>query len=161
MFYLGQRARNVRLMYRGIRVSAVAAVMLDGLVTVQCCRESINEDRFCSFIEQHLLPHLLPFNGVNPRSVVLLDNASIHHTNRPIELIQSVGAIVHFLPPYSPDLNPIEEMFSKVKTCLRENDFPIQSVDEKGVIDFIEAAFTTITENDIEGWYRHAGYIEQ
>lgn len=57
----------------------------------------------------------LPFNGFNPLSVVLLDNASIHHTTRPVELIQSVGALVHYLPPYSPDLNPIEEMFQKLR----------------------------------------------
>ena len=84
----------------------------------------------------------------------------MHHTTRPIELIQSVGAIVHFLPPYSPDLNPIEELFSKVKTCLRENDLPIQSANERGVMDFVEAAFTTITVDDIEGWYSHAGYMQ-
>ena len=115
-------------------MSAVAAVELDGLVSVQCSRDSINEDVFCDFLERHLLPYLLPFNGVNPRSVVLLDNASIHHTARPVELIQSVGALVHYLPAYSPDLNPIEEMFSKVKACLRENDEAIQKVDERGVL---------------------------
>ena len=128
-------------MCRGIKVSAVAVVALDG---VQCSRDSINEDVFCDFLERYLLPHLLPINGVNPRSVVLLDNASIHHTTRPVELIQSIGAPVHCSPPYSPDLNPIEEMFSKVKACLRENDAAIQKVDERGVTDFIEAAFSTV-----------------
>ena len=101
----GQPAKNIRLMCRGIKVSAIAGVAFDGLVTVQC---SINEDVFCDFVEKDLLPHLLPFDGVNPRSVVLLDNASIHHTRRPIELIQSIGAIVHFLPPYSLHLNPMK-----------------------------------------------------
>ena len=139
-------------------MSAVAAVALDGLVSVQCSRASINEDVFCDFLERYLSPYLLPFNGVNPRSVVLLDNASIHHTARPVELIQSVGALVHYLPAYSPDLNPIEEMFSKVKACLRENDEAIQ-MDERGVIDFVEAAFSTVCQEDIFGWYEHAGYI--
>ena len=88
------------------------------------------------------MPYLLPFNGVNPRSVVLLDNASIHHTARPVELIQSVGALVQYLPAYSPDLNPIEEMFSKVKACLREDE-AIQK-DQRGVIDFLEAACSTV-----------------
>ena len=68
----------------------------------------------------------MPFNGINPRSVVLLDNTSIHHTHCPIELIQSVGALVHFIPPYSPDLVPVEELFSKVKICLKENDETIK-----------------------------------
>ena len=157
---LGQRARNVRLMCRGLKVSAVAAVALDGFVSVQCSMQSVNEDVFCDFLERHLLPHLLPFNGVNPRSVVVLDNASIHHTQRAIELIQSVGALVHFLPPYSPDLNPIEELFSKVKACLRENDAAIQEIDQRGLTDFVEAAFSTVTEDDIFGWFRHAGYVQ-
>lgn len=146
-------------MCRGTKISAVAAVALDGFVSVQCSRDSVNEDVFCNFLERHLLPYLLPFNGVNPRSVVLLDNASIHHTTRPVELIQSVGALVHYLPPYSPDLNPIEEMFSKVKACLRENDVAIQIVEERGVTDFVEAAFSTVSQEDILGWYDHAGYI--
>ena len=133
--------------------------MLDGLVSVQCSRDSINEDVFCDFLEQYLLPHLLPFNGINSRSVVLLDNASIHHTTRPVELIQGVGALVHYLPLYSPDLNPIEEMFSKVKACLRENDAAIQKVDERGVTDFVEAAFSIVCQEDILGWYDHAVYI--
>ena len=70
---------------------------------------------------------VMPFNGINPRSVVLLNNASIHHTHRTIELIQSVGALVHFIPPYSPDLDPVEELFSKVKAFLKENDEAIQA----------------------------------
>ena len=118
----------------------------------------INVDVFCDFLERYLLPHLLPFNGVNPRSVVLLDNASIHHTARPVKC---VGALVHYLSPYSPDLNPIEEMFSKVKACLRENDTAIQKVDERGVFDFVEAAFSTVRQEDIFGWYDHAGYINK
>ena len=59
--------------------------------------------------------HLLPFNGTNSRSVVVLDNASIHHVTEVESLIEETGAIVIYLPPYSPDLNPIEECFSKVK----------------------------------------------
>ena len=55
------------------------------------------------------------FNGVNPHSIVILDNASIHHVQGIVEMINEVGALVLFLPPYSPDFNPIEEAFSKLK----------------------------------------------
>ena len=55
------------------------------------------------------------FNGVNPHSIVILDNASIHHVQGIVEMINEVGALVLFLPPYSPDFNPIEEVFSKLK----------------------------------------------
>ena len=54
----------------------------------------------------------MPFDGHNPHSVVILDNCSIHHIPEIVHMIQEVGALVHFLPPYSPDLNPIEEAFS-------------------------------------------------
>ena len=71
---------------------------------------------------------------------MLLDNASIHHVPRAISLIQSVGALVNFYPaPYSPDLNPTEELFSKVKAVLKENDYAIQSIGENCVIDIVHA----------------------
>jgi len=88
---------------------------------------SVDEEVFLDFLEKSVLPHLLPFNGVNPHSVLLMDNASIHHTDRVISLIQSTGALLHFIPPYSPDLNPIEECFSKVKAFLKEHDNEMQA----------------------------------
>ena len=66
------------------------------------------------FIQKYL-PHLLPFDGINCHSVVVLDNCSIHHIPEVAAMIEEVGAIVHYLPPYSPNFNPIEEAFSKVK----------------------------------------------
>ena len=101
----------------------------------------------------------MPFNGINPRIVVLLDNASIHHTRQPIELIESVGALVHFILPYSPDLDPIEELSSKVKACLKENDEAVQNADESAVVNFVHAAVSTATPDDCYAWFKHAGYI--
>ena len=72
-------------------------------------------------MEEHLLPQLQPFTGTNARSVVILDNAAIHHVDGIVELIQSRGALVQFLPPYSPDIMPIEELFFKVKSVLKAN----------------------------------------
>ena len=67
------------------------------------------------FVRDVLLPHLMPFNGINPRSVVIMDNASIHHVEEVINLIEiQAGARVLFLPPYSPDLNPVEGIFSQI-----------------------------------------------
>jgi len=94
-----------------------------------------------------------------PSSVVLMDNASIHHTSKAIELIQSVGALAHFIPPYSPDLDPIEELFCKVKACLKENDEAIQAADERAIVDFVRVAFSTVTPDKCYSWFEHAGYI--
>ena len=138
---------------------AIGAMAVDEVLDTYCTTGTVNEAVFCDFLERNLLPQLMPFNGINPRSVVLLDNASIHHTHRPIELIQSVGALVHFIPPYSPDLDPVEELFSKVKACLKENDEAIQAADESAVVDFVRAAFSTATPDDCYAWFKHAGYI--
>lgn len=72
-----------------------------------------------NFIERHLIPHPHPFNGINLNSVVIMDNCTIHHVPEICEIIEDVGAMVHFLPPYSPDFNPIELAFSKVKTTMQ------------------------------------------
>ena len=82
-------------------------------------RGTADGDTFYEFVQTHLLPHLMPFNGINPHSVVILDNCAIHHIAEIEKMIQEIGALVHFLPPYSPDFNPIEETFSKVKTKLK------------------------------------------
>uniref|UniRef100_A0A1X7UEI5 Tc1-like transposase DDE domain-containing protein n=1 Tax=Amphimedon queenslandica TaxID=400682 RepID=A0A1X7UEI5_AMPQE len=88
------------------------------------------------FITSSLLPILQPFDGVKAHSIVIIDNASIHHVDEVIDKIESTGAIVKFLPPYSPDLNPIEEAFSKVKANLKKN---------KSLIDNLCAAITTMS----------------
>ena len=155
----GHRATARRLLCRGKRVSSVAAIDVNGVLCVKSTLETINGDFFCDFLERFLLPQLLPFDGINPKSVVLLDNASIHHVPRAISLIQSVGALVHFLPAYSPDLNPIEELFSKIKAVLKENDHAIQRLTDDCTIDTVQAAYSLVTPDDCYGWYQHSGYI--
>ena len=88
---------------RGERISAVACMSCTGLFDVIMVRGT--GDTFYSFVQTHLIPHLLPFDGKNPHSVVVMDNCSIHHVQQVITSIQDVGALVHFLPPYSPDFN--------------------------------------------------------
>ena len=78
-------------------------------------------DTFYLFVQRTLLPTLLPLNGYNPNSVVIMENCSIHHVPEVIELIRSVETIVVFLSPYSPDFTPIE-MFSKIKNFIRQHE---------------------------------------
>ena len=85
----------------------------------------------------------MPFNGTNPHSVVVMDNCAIHHVHGIVEMIHEVGALVHFLPPYSPDYNPIEEAFSKVKCTLKLLDQEAEAVDNYETI--VLSAFSTIT----------------
>ena len=81
----------------------------------------VNGDIFEDFVCTTLFPTLQPFNGTNSRSVVVLDNASIHHLDRIQDIIHSSGALVRFVPPYSPDLMPLE-VFSKIKYFIKANE---------------------------------------
>ena len=117
----GLTPRTYSFLSRGRRISAIAAITTTEFLDCYIC-EGVDADTFYHFVQACLLPQLMPFNGENPNSIVVLDNCSIHHVEEVVELIQSVGALVHFLPPYSPDLNPIEEAFSKVKSIVRAHD---------------------------------------
>jgi len=88
-----------------------------------------------------------------------MDNCSFHHTGGAVELIQSTGVLLHFLPPYSPDLSLTEQLFSKVKACLKENDKAIEHADEKTLMDFMYAAFSTVTLEDCFSWFGDCGYV--
>jgi transposase len=82
--------------------------------------------------------------------------ASIHHAEDSVELIESIGALVIFLPPYSPDMNPIEETFSAVKSYLKANEAVMQATDD--IEDVITAAFASITSKQCQAWIRDSGY---
>ena len=83
----------------------------------------MNGDRFENFLITTVLPFLQPFNWINPQSIIIMDNASIHHVEGVVDLIENqAGAKLIFLPPYSPDLNPAEEVFSQVKSIMKQND---------------------------------------
>ena len=145
----GKPPRSLKLLVRGERVSVIAALSNDGVETLRVVRGTGDGDTFLEFVERELLPVLQPFNGMNPNSVVIMDNCSVHHVARVKSLISEVGALLHYLPPYSPDLNPIEKCFSKVKSCLKSTEIVNDDL-ETAVL----AAFTCVTPNDCEGWIR-------
>ena len=140
-----------RLLIRGKRFSTIAAMCMDGIIDVHITTGSVDGEAFCDFIERCLQPQLLPYNGTNPRSVVILDNASIHHVQPAIDLIEETGALPVFLPPYSPDFMPIEERFSKVKCYLRGCDPLVSILGESEMEEMILAAFANITADDCQG----------
>ena len=125
---------------------------MNGMLDCKTVKHSVNGETFYDFIQTALLPHLRTFNGTNPHSVVKMDNCSIHHVDAVIHMIHEVGALVHFLPPYSPDYNPIEEAFSKVKTYLRVLDSEFDDPEDQ-----VFAAFSTITVNNCQQWIRNVG----
>lgn len=96
-----------------------------------------------------------PFPG--PNSVIVLDNAKIHHNESLIEYLQAFGIRVEFLPPYSPDLNPIESSFSVIKSFLKRNRDYIESFNDPIYALFI--ASLHITPAMAEGFFRGTIYL--
>ena len=92
----------------------------------------------------------MPFDGKNPHSIVIMDNASIHHVDGIMELITGVGALLIFLPPYSPDYNPIEEAFSKVKTLIKAYEEEIES-NHMDMLDIVQHFHTSQKRTAMDG----------
>ena len=124
---------------------------VNGILDVKTHKEKSNGDTFYDFIHTHLIPHLCPFDEHSSRSVVVLDNCSIHHLAEVVASLRYIGVMVHFLPPYSPDINLIKEAFSKVKTELRSIEAEFMDIETA-----LLASFTTITEQDCRGWISHS-----
>ena len=132
---------------RGKRLSVINALTLEGKEAVDLYEGTLTGERFYSWVQLHLAPL------IRPRDVVIQDNASMHVHTEALALIESKGAFVFFLPPYSPDMNPIEEAWSKVKAHLRA-----QAARTKDVLrEAIKTAIKSITRQDILGWFTHAG----
>lgn len=110
---------------------------------------SIDRTVFDTFLAQQLVPHL------RPGQIVIMDNASIHKGARTRELIEAAGARLCFLPPASPEFNPIESAFAKLKQRLRNAGARTPQALERAIKD----AMAAITQQDINGFYRGAGYV--
>ena len=127
-----------------------AAVRLDGLIEAACqaSSQATNALWFVHYIATCLVPSL------RPGDIVIMDNLSSHKSAEVARLIESAGAQLRFLPAYSPDLNPIEALFSELKQALR-------SAKARTCATFIDAmgeALRSISRQDILGWFAKSGY---
>ena len=153
----GIRPVEQRLLVRGVRYSAIPVMSIEAIHDVYITEGTTDGQKFSHFIREYLLPQLLPFNGSNVRSIVIMDNAAIHHVDQNVQLIESTGAKVIFLPPYSPDLNPLEIAFSKIKALMKENDKLFQTTSAPKAL--LTMAFSMITCNDCLSFSKHCGYL--
>jgi transposase len=110
-----------------------------------------DSEAFEAYVEHFLAPSLCE------GQVVVLDGLGAHRPQRIRELIQARGADLLFLPSYSPDLNPIEEAFSKIKALVRKEDARVR----EALVEAIGRALVAITPEDAAGWFAHAGYWPQ
>ncbi|KAL4258543.1 Transposase IS630-like protein [Pleurotus pulmonarius] len=150
---VGQRADLAAPFVRGERYSLVAAMGLEGYLATRVVEGSVDGDEFMDFIINEVLPKMNRFPL--PNSVLIMDNCAIHKSSILRELIEDQGIVLVFLPPYSPDLNPIEESFSCVKAWIRRHWDRMQAMDP--FIGILEAT-TAVTAVKAKEWYRHSGY---
>jgi transposase len=131
-------------------MTAVAAVRLGGggLTAPFTIDGPVDGDVFVTYVERVLVPTL------RPGDVVVMDNLAAHKRPDVRRLVEAAGAAVLYLPPYSPDLNPIEMIWSKVKRLLRS--FAARTVD--ALHDAFGRAFAAVTPGDVLGCFRHCGY---
>lgn len=143
----GQRAVGHKPRNTGENVSLLGALSLDGLIATMSVKGSVNTDVFLTYLSHVLLPQL--WQG----AIVVLDNLKVHHAATVQQLIEAVGARVMFLPPYSPDLSPIELCWSKVKQFLRSYAArTYQALDQA-----ITHSINHVTSDDAFGWFAHCG----
>ena len=110
---------------------------------------AVNREVFEAFVEQVLVPSL------SPGDIVVMDNLSSHKGQRVRALIESVGATVLYLPPYSPDLNPIELAFAKLKQLMRSAAHRTM----EALWSDVQRMLDLITPGDAAGFFRHGGYV--
>lgn len=126
----------------------IAALGVSGMRCSTVVDGAVNGDVFEAFVEQVLVPEL------RRGDVVVMDNLSSHKRQRVRELIENAGARLVFLPPYSPDLNPIEMIFAKVKQLLRSLSCRTRDALWKAM----QSVLDKITPSDAYNCYKHCGY---
>jgi transposase len=127
----------------------ISSIRLDGQTACLAIEGATTSEIFREYVRQILAPTL------RKGDIVILDNLSSHKDSKALALIRAKGAREQFLPPYSPDFNPIEKMWSKVKEHLRGAKARTQET----LYQSITSAFKTITAHDAENWFKSCGYI--
>ena len=146
-----------RFFYRGKRTNAIAAISSTGLTALTLTHNTVNQDVFYDFVRGSLIPHMRPFDGISPATIGVMDNLSVHHVKEITDLFHQAGILLFFLPPYSPDLNPVEEAFSYVKYYLKRHDELLQSIPDATII-IQQGLKAYITSKHCQAWIAHSGY---
>ena len=129
-------------------ITMISSIRLDGSTACMALEGTTDTEAFRAYVHQVLVPTL------RLGDIVIMDNLSPHKSDPTLKLITEAGAEVLFLPAYSPDLNPIEMMWSKIKNVLR-------SLEARTVPDLITAighALSRVTPKDALNWFAHCGY---
>ena len=144
----GERVRLSVPRNRGKNTTLLAAMSLDGMGQTMAVEGSTDQEVFDAYVEHVLAPTL------ETGQVVILDNLSAHKPARVRELIECRGCQLIYLPSYSPDFNPIEEAFAKIKNILRQAGARTKDA----LVEVLGEALSAISAQDARGYFEHAGY---
>ena len=128
--------------------TVIGAVRLDGTTAAMAIEGATDTEVFRAYVQEVLVPTL------RTGDLVIMDNLAPHKNEQTIALIRQVGADVLFLPPYSPDLNPIEMMWSKIKALLRK----ASARTHEDLLAALAHALEAVTPSDARGWFAACGY---
>ena len=144
----GQRAHCSVPRNRGRNTTLLASMSAEGMGPSLAVEGATTRPVFETYVEKVLLP------GLRRGQIVVMDNLAAHKGGRIRELIESASCELLYLPPYSPDLNPIEEAFSKIKGLLRKAG----ARSREALIEALGRALEAITSQDARGFFEHCGY---
>jgi transposase len=136
---------------RGKNTTLLASMTLSGMGETMAVEGSTNQEAFEAYVEHVLRPTL------EAGQLVVMDNLSAHKPARVRELIESRSCELIYLPAYSPDFNPIEEAFAKIKGMLRQAGARTKDA----LVDVLGEALSAISAHDAQGYFEHAGYHSQ
>ena len=132
----------------GTNLTMIGAMRLSGWVTMSTFFKTANRERFVKWVAYSLAPKL------SSSDVVIMDNAQAHHDPRVREVIEKVGARLEYLPPYSPDFNPIESGWALVKKCIKA----LAPRDRVALRRAAHRGRYKVRQRHCAGWFRHAGW---
>ena len=144
----GSRAKSPKPHCPGKRYSIIGAISLEKIEAMMYVEGPVNAEIFEGFLTEILIPQ------VKHGQYLVLDNVRFHKTETIIALLKAAGVSVVFLPPYSPDLSPIEKMWSKIKGFLKR----LKPRTEGDFHQFLVQAIDAVTDRDLEAWYDECGY---
>ena len=144
----GRRAYAQVPRNRGANTTLLASMSLEGMGPCLAVEGATTATVFEAYVEKALVPSL------RCGQIVVLDNLGAHKSERARKLIEGRGCQLLFLPPYSPDFNPIEEAFSKIKGALRT----AQARTREALIEALGVAISAVTARDARGFFEHGGY---
>jgi transposase len=155
----GKCAYQYEFQFQGAKYSILPAITLNGIIHLKVVENAVTGADFCRFVEDLLL-HMNEW--LLPNSVLIIDNVSIHKVTGIWEMVEERSTHLLYLPLYSPDLNPIELVFSSIKAwlCANRDQVSDRMAADGSVYNMLWQAVHSVSAESAWGWYKHCGYLQ-